>query len=275
MWTTVISVLTAIGQPLWKIITETMFPFVKKHWKIVMPVCVLLIVFGYMFWMIKERNDEIVKWKNEAAKAKGLEQVARNTYEAQAIESKKISIDNKELKKRLDDTKRDVLYYMHTLLVYKTRLDSIHTVKPDTLYVDNTGPRDTTDRVFNYKYKDDLVLAGWFQTREPFLLNVSLLKLLFNIDIAVSQDKEGTWFTDINTNSDLLSPSSIKVFIKPLPERYEYFYGLHLNYMGGINGIGSIGGVKKGSWGGYLGVDLLSGNDIYFKIGIIKFGVLL
>jgi len=259
--------------------SKTIFPFIIKHWKIVIPMVIVLSMFGYMYYLLLEKDKEILNWRNETAKAKKLEQVAKNTYEKQAIELTKININNKELAKLLKDSKRETSVYTEMAFSWKARFDSIKTLPPTVIYVNtNDGPTDTTDRTFNFIVPNELILAGWFQTKSPWQLFIQNLELKMRIDASVNFNKDGTYFIDVNTNSKYLKPSQIDIQVVPFPVKWEYFYGGTIMFQDLLNvqGIGATAGVKSGYYGGYVGINYINSlnkNSIYYNIGILKFGI--
>lgn len=260
--------------------SKTIIPFVSKHWKIVLPVFIALCGFGYMYYIIQLQRDEILSWKNETAKAKKLELVAKNTYEKQALELKKADITNKELAKLLKDSKRETTMYSEMAFIWKARFDSIKTLPPTTIYIHTSdGPTDSTDRTFNHVIPNELSLSGWFQTKSPWQLFIQNLELKMKIDVSVNFNKDDTYFIDINTNSKYLKASDVNVQVIPFPVKWEYFYGGNLYFQDFMNaqGIGVMGGIKNGYYGGFIGVDYINSfnkNGLYYKIGVLKFGVL-
>jgi len=278
---TILGVLIKIGNfiPLNAVIdfiSKTIFPFIKKHWKIILPILLLLLVVTGLIWYLKQLNEKVAMWKNEAARNRGLEQVAKNTFETVAIENKKLSIDNGYLKNRLDQTDRKAKFYSTLSLEYKFKLDSIGTVAAGNQVQQNNNtavitPKDSTDRVFNQNYNNELFLSGFFQIHSPYNLFITQLLLKSKIDILVSADEANNYFGTVSTNSSFLKPSDFKIQVTPPEIHWEYYYGAGINYISTLSGIGFTGGIKKGEWSLYGGAEFTKENNIY-RIGILKFG---
>lgn len=276
----ILNALSGLVNPLLDFLTKKAFLFIGKHWKIILPVFLGFLLIGFVVYTFYKQQSEIAKWKNEAARLHGMELVAKNTYEVPAIEENKTPEMNEELKKRLQQTKRQLNYYSNLYLQYKIKIDSI-TTQPMTACSDSASTNsavniavaaDSMNRGFSTTYNDELFLSGYFQTRSPFLLFISELSLKSIIDLAVSYDeKNDTYFGTVNTNSQWLKPTNFKVSIIPRPTRLEYFYGGNINYNNGFSGIGLTVGLKRGNWAIYTGADFVKEN--YYKAGIIKYGL--
>ena len=281
MWSSLISFLQPMSGyivgPIINLFGKTIWPGFKKHWKKIVPILLIIGIIGYLGLELKKANDEIISWKNEVAKAKGMRQIAQNTFEVQAVELGKIKLNNIELTKHLKQTERDAQMYAHLVLEYKIKLDSIETVPAthDTMYVNTPVANDSTSRVFKKLYNNELYITGYFQTREPFWLFIDELRLTHNLDIVVSQTQDGDWFGDVITNSSFLKPKQFDIKVVPFPAHWEYFFGGNFNLdKTSLIGVGVMGGIKKGNWGGYVGADFIQNYNAFYKIGIIKYGVL-
>lgn len=281
---TILGVLIKVGNfiPINTIIdffSKKIFPFVKKNWKIILPIIIAMMIVGYGIRYVIQLNAEVAKWRNEAAKNRGLELVAKNTYETTAIENNKLKNFNKELEDRIKQTDRKVKFYSSLSLEYKIKLDSIRTVAAGSVHLQPAqnnvvivSPKDSTDRIFNTSYNNELFLSGFFQVHEPFFLFISELKLKSKIDLLVSVDeKTNQYYGTVSTNSSFLRPSDFKIFVSPPETHLEYFYGAGMNYTSTLSGLGFTGGLKKGEWSLYGGVEFTKETNVY-RIGILKFG---
>ena len=197
--------------PLLDFLTKTVFPFVKKNWKIILPVFLVVGIVGALTWYLIMQNNEIARLKNEQAKNQGLVNVGLNTYEVTASTSAydKLKDVNKSLQNRINQTNREVIYFSSLVLDYKTKLDSIRTTaagaNPNFTVNSLTpgAPKDSSDRAFN-AVQEGLSVIGYFQIHYPFLLFINELKLTSKIDLVVSLDeKADQYFGTVNTNSQM------------------------------------------------------------------------
>ena len=183
--------------------------FVKKYYKIVIPVVISLIIIVASYFYISSLKKSITYWQNKSASAQVINQVAPNVFESQASATDFQKLDNEKLQKRLDESNRKAEIYERLSLRYQISIDSIKTYF--MTLTSHPTIIDSTQRYFNYTIPKELTLRGRFQIKNPYLLFVDSLEYWFALDVSVSQAKDGSWWTDIDTKTPHLSPSQINV----------------------------------------------------------------
>ena len=242
--------------------------FILKNWYTLLPWLFLLVMFIYNDISISNKETEIANLQSDLAKQTGLYEVAQNLYEGLAIEVTDILSKNDSLVDRLDNTNRNLKYQTNLTLQYKAKIDSISTyqaVKDTIRYGTTVIIRDSSDRMFKHRYKGDLYFEGYFNTHIPYQLFLTKVQLDAKLDIAVSQAKNGQWFWNVDTHSDLLKPTAVEVKINPRSNPWEGFYGIDVisntfNILS-PSGIGLHGGIKKGNYAGKLDIRTVEGKD--------------
>lgn len=270
---------------MWKVILEltkqifsSLVPvgkFLLKHWKVMLPIIVIAVMVIYGLLRFRAYENEIRDWKNQAGKYRGLYEVTDNKYETQAIEVKKLKIDNEYLRERLEDTDRKAKMYAEMCFEYKARLDAIDTEPRgrDTVWLKDSTKVDPRDRVFNEIFNNELTLKGYFQPYHPYKLFITELKLLFGIDILLAQDEDDVWFYTIDTKSDYLVPRNVNVQVKPNePRKWFMYYGIDGIFMHSWDWKGLSGrvGIGYGTWGLNIGCTAVEGLRPSLNIGIQK-----
>lgn len=253
---------------------EKMMEWLKSNWLETIGAIVLFVVGYYVMDNINDLKKDVRFWQNESARHEKLYKVTATAYESQVVIVDELTIKNEELKQMVEDRDRKALFYANLSFLYKGRLDSIKTVPADTItIVDTIRQMSPGDRIFSRNFNNELYLAGYFNTTEPYLLHITDWSLNFNLDILLSQNKEGVWFHTVDTKNPRLRLTSADVKVSPYPTKLEYFISIGLLSDVKFEKYGASGkiGLKYGTWGGYVGGVIRQ--EASLELGIIKFGV--
>lgn len=252
-----------------------------SKWYIILPWLLLLIAFIYHDITLNSKKNDISILRAELVKQKGLYEVAQNLYEGMALEVTDLITKNDSLIDYLNDNGQKIKYLASLNLQYKTKIDSLLSISTteainDTFsYGTTVIIKDSTDREFKYRYNGELYVEGFFNTYDPYNLFLTNVQLDAEIDVAVSQDRNGFWSWNVDTHSDLLVPKAVEVQINPRSSPWEGFYGVNIisNSFNILSptGIGLHGGVKKGNYAGQLDIRTIDEGGTYVGAGITKY----
>jgi len=242
--------------------------------KYTIPITGVLIAILYVYLKFNNYNNQIADLNNELIKQKGFTQIAETQYETQVQIVNDLKIKNKDLNKRLDETDRTARHWASLCIVYKAKLNAISTqpVGKDTVYIAGEPVIvDSTDRMFEETFNNEVYIAGYFQTVSPFDLYIRSLQLKFNIEVLLSESENGNWFYDVDTHSKYLSVTNMDIKLAPKKNSWYMVYGIDSKLRNvTICGVGINAGIGYGDNMVTAGYSVIQQTTPIWSVGFLR-----
>jgi hypothetical protein len=179
---------------------------------IVTALVIALIAFGiFTGWKIDSLQDKLAIERNRIARTDTITIIDTDSTifrkAAEVAEKLRIKdIENEDLKRDLKVTKSKIRSLTELLAAFETNIDSITTTPSITM----------GDSVREFKtQKDSLTMAGHFYTVPPYTLSIDKIRLSLGLNVYITESKNGTWNTYVETKTPGVLLSQINTKVAP------------------------------------------------------------
>ncbi len=173
-------------------------------------VTITLIVSFYIFNLIKSKNNEIDRLRNQTVDVIIEEVIVIDStlYKGSVQIIDKLVAENSTLDKELKNSKSEIKHLNNLIVTYRNQIEDL-TTTPDEI--------DTTRR--NFSFADEIrKLEGYFFVTPPYTITITVDEIKIDLTVYHTQDKDGKWSTYIDTKSPKIKINSVRAFTTENPE---------------------------------------------------------